>query len=124
MAAVLMTAHTQVYWWPPMAAVLMTAHTQVYWWSPMAAVLMTAHTQVYWWPPVAAVLSSLLVASSFLVPVMKGSDYDGHICRTSSVLTRKRKVPGSNPACAEILLVSNHTSDLKIDTPVATLPGA
>ena len=37
---------------------------------------------------------------------------------------RGRKVPGSNPACAGIFSGSSHTSDLKIDTPVATLPGA
>ena len=29
-------------------------------------------------------------------------------------------IPGSNPACAE----SSHTSDLKIGTPLATLPDA
>ena len=43
------------------------------------------------------------------------------------VVTRppwERKVPGSNPACAGIFSVSSHTSDLNIDTPVATLPGA
>ena len=32
--------------------------------------------------------------------------------------------PGSNPACAGIFPGSNHTSDLQIGTPVATLPGA
>ena len=37
---------------------------------------------------------------------------------------RERKIPGSNPACAEIFTRSSHTSDLKIGTPVATLPGA
>ena len=37
---------------------------------------------------------------------------------------RERKIPGSNPACAGIFSGSSHTSDLKIDTPVATLPGA
>ena len=37
---------------------------------------------------------------------------------------RERKVPGSNPACAGIFSGSSHTSDLKIGTPVATLPGA
>ena len=31
---------------------------------------------------------------------------------------------GSNPACAGIFPGSSHTSDLKIGTPVATLPGA
>ena len=31
--------------------------------------------------------------------------------------------PGSNPACAGIVLGSSHTSDLKTGTPVATLPG-
>ena len=37
---------------------------------------------------------------------------------------RGRKIPGSNPACAGIFSGSSHTSDLKIGTPVATLPGA
>ena len=37
---------------------------------------------------------------------------------------RERKIPGSNPACARIFSGSSHTSDLKIGTPVATLPGA
>ena len=37
---------------------------------------------------------------------------------------RERKVPGSNPACVGIFSGSSHTSDLKIGTPVATLPGA
>ena len=37
---------------------------------------------------------------------------------------RERKVLGSNPACAGIFSGSSHTSDLKIGTPVATLPGA
>ena len=32
-------------------------------------------------------------------------------------------IPGSNPACAGIFSGSSHTSDLKIGTPVATLPG-
>ena len=37
---------------------------------------------------------------------------------------RERKVPGSNLACVGIFSGSSHTSDLKISTPVATLPGA
>ena len=37
---------------------------------------------------------------------------------------RERKVPGSNPACAGIFSGLSHTSDLKIGTPVATLPDA
>ena len=37
---------------------------------------------------------------------------------------RKRKIPGSNPACAGIFPGSSRTSGLKIDTPVATLTGA
>ena len=36
----------------------------------------------------------------------------------------RRKIPGSNPACAGIFSGSSHTSDLKIGTPVATLPVA
>ena len=38
--------------------------------------------------------------------------------------SRERKVPGSNPACGGIFSGSSHTSDLKIGTPMATLPGA
>ena len=37
---------------------------------------------------------------------------------------RERKIPGSNPACARIFPGSSHTSDLKIGTPVATMPCA
>ena len=37
---------------------------------------------------------------------------------------RERKIPVSNPACAGIFSGSSHTSDLKIGTPVTTLPGA
>ena len=37
---------------------------------------------------------------------------------------RERKIPGSSPAYTEIFPGSSHTSDLKIGTPVATLPGA
>ena len=39
-------------------------------------------------------------------------------------LPRGWKTPGSNSACAGICLGSSHTSDIKIGTPVATLPGA
>ena len=38
--------------------------------------------------------------------------------------TPELKIPSSNPACAGIFSGSSHTSDLKIGTPVATLPGA
>ena len=37
---------------------------------------------------------------------------------------RERMIPGSNRARAGIFSGSSHTSDLKIGTPVATLPGA
>ena len=37
---------------------------------------------------------------------------------------QERKVPSSNPAGAGIFSGSSHTSDSKIGTPVATLPGA
>ena len=36
---------------------------------------------------------------------------------------RERKIAGSNPACTGIFSGSSHISDLKIGTPVATLPG-
>ena len=35
---------------------------------------------------------------------------------------REQKIPGLNPACGGIFSGSSHTSDLKIGTPVATLP--
>ena len=35
-----------------------------------------------------------------------------------------QKTLGSKPTCARIFSGSSHTSDLKIGTPVATLPGA
>ena len=37
---------------------------------------------------------------------------------------RERKFPGSNLACDGIFPGLSYTSDLKIGTPVATLPGA
>ena len=37
---------------------------------------------------------------------------------------REQKILGSNPACDGIFSGSCHTSDFKIGTPVATLPGA
>ena len=37
---------------------------------------------------------------------------------------RERKISGSNPACTGIFLGSSHTSDIKIATQVAILPGA
>ena len=37
---------------------------------------------------------------------------------------RERKIRGSNPAYVGIFPGSSHTSDLKIGTPVATLPSA
>ena len=37
---------------------------------------------------------------------------------------RQWKIPGSNPTCIGIFSGSSHTSDFKIGTPVATLPGA
>ena len=40
------------------------------------------------------------------------------------VSPRERKIPGSIPVCGENFPRSNHTSDSKIGTPVATLPGA
>ena len=39
-------------------------------------------------------------------------------------LPREWKIPGSNPAGAEIFSGSSHTSDLKNGTSVAALPGA
>ena len=65
------------------------------------------------------------VGSSGYLPCMK---YFGLPDRLVGLVVRRppseRKIPGSNPACAGIFSGSSHTSDLKIGTPVATLPGA
>ena len=57
---------------------------------------------------------------------------EGRVCsdKTASLALwlrcppRERRILGSNPACSGICPGSSHTSDLKIDTPVAALPGA
>ena len=52
-----------------------------------------------------------------------------HMCTTTSLAKwlrrppQEQKILGSNPTCSGIFLGSSHTSDLKIDAPVATLPG-
>ena len=60
----------------------------------------------------------LLVVPYFFCP---GNRLAGLVVRRPS---RERKIPGSNPACTGIFSGSSHTGDLKIGTPVATLPGA
>ena len=52
------------------------------------------------------------------------SETVGLVVKASASRAEERKIPGSNPACAGIFPGSSHTSDLKIGTPVATLPGA
>ena len=56
----------------------------------------------------------------FTISSLRHNRLDGQMVRRPP---RERKVPGSNPACARIFSGSSHTSDLKIGTPVATLPG-
>ena len=46
------------------------------------------------------------------------------VCLVVRRPARERKIPGSNPACTRIFSGSSHTSDFKIGTPVATMPGA
>ena len=49
----------------------------------------------------------------------------GQVCLEVRRPPRERNIPGSNPACAKFFFPgSSHTSDLKIGTPVAALPGA
>ena len=62
-----------------------------------------------------------LVCQITLKTVPHSDRLDGLVVRRPP---RERKMPGSNPACAEISSGSSHTSDLKIGTPVATLRGA
>ena len=63
-----------------------------------------------------------------MVSVSKGNDLFckyrlvGRVVKASA--SRARKIPGSNPACDGIFSGSSHTSDSKIGSPVATLPGA
>ena len=71
-----------------------------------------------------------MISSSQLHPKIMRNVF-GSSCRSDRLVglvvrrpPRHRKVPGSNPACAGIFSGSSHTSDLKIGTPVATLPGA
>ena len=51
-------------------------------------------------------------------------DFSPHSVLVVKRPLRERKIPGSNPACAGIFSGSSHTSDFKIGTQVATLPGA
>ena len=60
----------------------------------------------------------------YLIPVKSVSIKDRLVGQVVRRPPREQKIPGSNPACAGIFSGSSHTSDLKIGTPVATLPGA
>ena len=44
--------------------------------------------------------------------------------QSADLAPRERKIPGSNPVSNGFFSGSSHTSDLKIDTQVATLPRA
>ena len=85
-------------------------------------------------PPPSAPTLSLSLSLSLSLPSLSVSPPSPHPSPPSPPLTaslakwlrrppRERKVPGSNPACAEIVSGSSHTSDLNIGTPVATLTG-
>ena len=66
-----------------------------------------------------------LACNIFRVPHIIISFYSH--CLVGLVVRRppqERKIPGFNPACAGMFSGSSHTSDSKIGTPVATLPGA
>ena len=76
-----------------------------------------------------AVMAGFLTALLFPPLPASGNGFS-HVIVTASLAqwlrrpSRERKIPGSNPAGARIISGSSHTSDLKIGTPVATLPGA
>ena len=66
-----------------------------------------------------------------LLPDYHGGADDVEMCSVDRLVglvvrrpPRERKIPGLNPACAGNFSGSSHTSDLKIGTPLATLPGA
>ena len=65
-----------------------------------------------------------LSPSSYLSLLLSLSLLNRHVGLVVRCPPRERKIPGSNPACAGIFSGSSHTSDFKIVTPVATLPGA
>ena len=68
--------------------------------------------------PVITVESSCIIGP---FSVLSGDGLVGLVVRRPP---RERKIPGSNPTCTGIFSGSSHTSDFKIGTPVATLPGA
>ena len=57
------------------------------------------------------------------IPTVSPRSHDSLVGLVVRCPPRERKVPGSNPVCG-IFSGSSHISDLKIGTPVATLPGA
>ena len=66
-------------------------------------------------------LTLISVSSSIMFIILQVDRLVGLVVRRPP---RERKIPGSNPACDGIFSGSSHTIDLKIGTPVATLPGA
>ena len=69
------------------------------------------HTEIKVWAQICYLTQSLYIDDRLVGLVVRR-------------LPRERKIPGSNPTCDGIFSGSSHTSDLKIGTPVATLPGA
>ena len=86
-------------------------------------------------PPPLSLFSSLLLLSFLSVRPVSSSplchSYFSLLIKENRLVgrvvtrpLRERKIPGSKLAWAGIFSGSSHTSDLKIGTPVATLPGA
>ena len=71
--------------------------------------------------------SSVLVCTQDVIAAL-GKDSTRSVDRLVGLVVRspprERKMPGLNPACAGIFSGLSHTSDLKIGSPVAALPGA
>ena len=74
---------------------------------------------LYSWP--SSTLSLLYSCSCSLTPSPVSDRLVGLVVRHPP---RERKIPSSNPVCAGIFSGLSHTSDFKICTPVATLPGS
>ena len=96
-------------------------------------VMHSSHIEVVFFPPILSFWNVAFNAFGNFIGIC--NDLPAGLDAVSSVETaslaywlwcppQEQKIPCSNPACAGIFLGSSHTNDLKIGTPVATLPGA
>ena len=71
-----------------------------------------------------ACISMFYCLSRFVTEIHKCKHLTASLAKWLRRPPRERKIHGSNLACAGIFSGLSHTSDFKIGTPVATLPGA